>query len=243
MGRFCAILGSSVLFSIVAIIGLTACGNTDSDFLPAARDASVPVDGPILTFSGDGPGSPFLDDGPVLTFSGDGPGLALGDATLTGDAASGPEESGPAVTSITIQPQNPEIDVSIVNGQIVSIALAGDAGPALPLTFTAVANGGQTVTAAWAFDRGDLGTITAAGGFTASGTYAGQGTVTAVYGHVVATTTLTVKIQSTQNGAPATGLSDAGVDGATGDAATSLGGNNGVGGNLLGSPVDSATLA
>jgi hypothetical protein len=234
MGRFCASLTNSVSFSIVAIIGLTACGNTDSDFLAAVRDASVPTDGPILTFSSDAPGS---------TFSSDGPGLVFGDATVTGDDASGSEETGPAVTSLTIQPQNPEIDVSIVNGQIASVALAGDAGSALPLAFTAVANGGQTVAAAWAFDRGDLGTITATGGFTASGNYAGQGTVTAVYGHVVATTTLTVKIQSTQNGSPATGLSDAGVDGAAGDAGTSLGGNNGVGGNLLGGPVDSGTLA
>jgi hypothetical protein len=167
-----------------------------------------------------------------------------GDDATTADDGSG----GPVVTSLSIQPQNPEIDVSIVDGQIASITLAGDAGAASPLTFTALANGGtSSVAATWAFDRGELGAMTAAGAFTPGTTYAGQGTVTAVYGRVVATTTLTIKVRSTQNGAPATGAPDGGAGdaGDAGDAGAlqNLGGNNGVGGNLLGGPVDPTTLA
>ncbi len=222
--RSCAFFAISASLSLVAT-GLTACGSVDSEFGNGNKDASLASDGPILTFSNDGPG------------------LVVPDATFGGGDASG-DDGGATVTSLTIRPQNPEIDVTIANGQIVGIVLAGDAGSASPLPFAAIANGGSAVAAAWAFDRGELGTMTAAGAFTASGTYAGSGTVTAVYGRVVATTMLTVKIRSTQNGVAAAPPSDAGADGATEAGVNStLGGNNGVGGNSLGGPVDPGTLA
>jgi len=226
MVRYCALFPISVALWLVFAVGLSGCGSTDSEFGKGQRDASIPSDGPVLTVFADGPG------------------LVFGDAPLTGDDAAGSGDGG-AATSVTIQPQNPEIDVSIVNGQIVTVTLAGDAGSASPLTFAAIADGGAAVTATWAFDRGELGTMTAAGAFTASGTYAGQGTVTAVYGRVVATTMLTVKIRSTQNGAPASTALDAGAEGGSGDAGANeaLGGNNGVGGNALGGAVDVGTLA
>ena len=65
------------------------------------------------------------------------------------------------MTSLTIVPQNPEIDVTIANGQVVSVTLAGDGGAASPLTFTALGNGGASVAANWAFDRGELGMMSA----------------------------------------------------------------------------------
>ena len=128
------------------------------------------------------------------------------------DGAPGRPPAMAAITSLTIVPQNPEIDIAITNGQIVSITVAGDGGTASPLAFTALGNGGASLAAAWMFDRGELGMMTAAGVFTPGTTYAGQGTVTAAYGRLVATTKVTVKIASTQNGAASTGPSDAGTD-------------------------------
>src|SRR3984957_16739389 len=215
MGRSGAFF--TVLLSISCLTAglLGGCGSSDSSTASGGKDASTSNDG-FATFHG-----------------GD-------DATATTD------DGGGGVTSLTIEPQNPEIDVTITNGQVVSVALAGDGGAAFPLTFVALANGGAALPASWAFARGELGTMSAGGGFTPGTSYAGQGIVTAAYGRVVATTNLTVKIKTTQNGGPTTVASDAGTDaGDAGDAGAlqNLGGNNGVGGNLLGGPVDPATLA
>ena len=199
--------------------------------------------------SGGSPGANPMDASAGSSSSG-----GNSDATFGGgdDSAATNDDGGgtPAVTSLTIEPQNPEIDVTLTNGQIASVTVAGDGGAATPLAFTAVANGGATVTAAWAFDRGELGSMTSAGTFTPGMTYAGQGTVTAVYGRVVATTTLTITIRATENGGPPSAAGDAGANdaGDAGDAGDgslplNLGGNNGVGGNLLGGPVDAPTLA
>jgi hypothetical protein len=219
----------SVSLSVAGFLG--GCGSSEGSSDEAEKDASSAVDG----------ASPS-----------DGPSFSSSDSTFSmifGNYDASPSDGGSAaLTSLTITPQNAEIDVSIVNGQVASVTLAGDAGGASPLAFTAIANGGLTVPAAWSFDRGELGAMTAAGAFTATGTYAGQGTVTAAYGRLVASTTLTVKVRSTQNGSPAAtgvdaGTGDAGTDGAAGDAGNlNLGGNNGVGGNLLGGPVDPTTL-
>src|SRR5580704_7482751 len=222
MGRprafFSIVLSSSLLTA--GLIG--GCGSGDSSSGTASKDASVPSNP-----------SSFSD----ATF------------VSTVDDAAGSDDGGGGgvVTSLTIQPQNPEIDVTIANGQVTSVTLAGDGGAASPLTFTAIGNGGPAVPATWAFDRGELGMMSAMGSFTPGTTYAGQGTVTAAYGRIVATTKLTVKIVSTQNGAPTATASDAGPGGDAGDAGDAgglqnLGGNNGVGGNLLGGPVDPATL-
>ena len=218
MGRSRAFF--TILLSISCLTAglLGGCGSSDSSTASGGKDASVPNDG-FATFHGGDDATGATDDG-----------------------------GGGGVTSLTIEPQNPEIDVTIANGQVVSVVLAGDGGAASPLTFVALANGGAAVPASWSFDRGELGMMSAGGGFTPGTSYAGQGIVTAAYGRVVATTNLTVKITSTQNGGPTAIASDAGADADAGDAGgagalQNLGGNNGVGGNLLGGPVDPATLA
>jgi hypothetical protein len=217
MGRARAFFTLLLSISLVTAGLLGGCGGGDSSSNATAKDASVS--------SSDGP-----------TFS-----------TPPGnDAGPASDDSGPAITSLTIVPQNPEIDITVTNGQITSVTLAGDGGAASPLTFTALGNGTMAVPAMWMFDRGELGTMTAAGVFTPGMTYAGQGTVTAAYARLVATTKVTLKITATQNGS-ATAPADAGTDaegGAdAGDAGLqNLGGNNGVGGNLLGGPVDAPTL-
>ncbi len=218
MGRARAFFTLLLLVSLLTAGFLGGCGSGDASSTADIKDGSV-ADGPIF---------PTLD---ATFLSGD-------------DATAASDDSGPAVTSLTIVPQNPEIDVTIANGQVVSVTLAGDGGAASPLTFAALGNGSASVVANWAFDRGELGMMSSAGAFMPGTTYAGQGTVTAVYGRIVATTKLTVKISSSQNGGPSA-ASDAGTDGGdAGDAGSlqNLGGNNGVGGNLLGGPVDPPTL-
>ena len=92
--------------------------------------------------------------------------------------------------------------------------------------FTATVNGVATG-AAWSFDRGELGTIDAKGLFTASGTYGGVGHVTASVGSQKATTTVTINLQTTQQGDPtwSSNPPDAGA-----------GGYGGVGGGGAGGP-------
>src|SRR5271154_4291629 len=122
MVRWSALFPISAAVWLVFALGLGGCGSPGSEFGKGQRDASI------------------SSDGPVLTLFTDGPGLVFGDAPSTGDDAAG-GGGGAGAMSVTIQPQNPEIDVSIVNGQIVAVALAGDAGSASPLIFTAIANG------------------------------------------------------------------------------------------------------
>ena len=214
MGRARAFFTLLLLASLLTAGVLGGCGGGGSSSETQAKDASVSLDAPSLPST----------DATFLSSS---------------DDAAASDDGGPAVTSLTIVPQNPEVDVTVANGQVVSVTLAGDGGAASPLTFIALGNGSASVAAAWAFDRGELGMMSAAGAFTPGTTYAGQGTVTAVYGRLVATTKLTLKISSTQNGGPNAGASDAGTDAG---ALSNLGGNNGVGGNLLGGPVDPTTL-
>jgi hypothetical protein len=139
------------------------------------------------------------------------------------------------ITSLTIQPANPVVQVTITDG-VVSTT---------PITFTALGNGTIAVPASFSLDRGELGALVASTGvFTASGNVSGTGTVTATYqpgttpdgGPLVATTTVTVEITMSQNGKPQA-QADAGADAG----GSTLGGNNGVGGNDYGDPVDSTT--
>jgi hypothetical protein len=149
-----------------------------------------------------------------------------GDATLS-DV--NPFGEGSTITSLVIQPQNPTVPVTITDGVVAST----------PVTFTAQANG-TPVTASFTLDHGELGNLVPGSGvFTASGNVPGVGTVTATDsavtvadgGALAATTSLTVTIAMSQNGKPA---GDAG-------GGSMLGGNNGVGGNDYGGPVDPAT--
>jgi hypothetical protein len=165
-------------------------------------------------------------DGGVDAQSTDGggpPDSTLSDTNPFGDTGS------TQITSLTIQPQNPVVQVTIANG-VVSTT---------PITFQALGNGTLVVPASFTLDRGELGTLVASSGlFTASGNVSGTGTVTASYqsgttadgGPLLATTNVTVQVTMTQNGKPTT-QSDAGAD------SGKLGGNNGVGGNDYGTAV------
>jgi len=149
-----------------------------------------------------------------------------GDSTIGNPFGDG----GAPITSLTIQPQNPTVPVTITNGAVST----------MPITFTAL-SGTLVVPASFSLDHGELGVLVAGTGvFTASGNQSGVGTVTASDsngvaadgGPVSATTSLTVTIAMSQNGKPPAG--DAG-------GGNSLGGNNGVGGNDYGGPVDPTT--
>ena len=152
-----------------------------------------------------------------------------GGGLLTGDATLG---DGAAITSLTIAPANPVLDISALNGVVTGVLLA-DAG-ATSIPFRAIAPGGNAVTATWSIDRGELGSLNVSTGiFTPRGSYAGVGTVTAIYGNTTATTTLTIRLHMVQNGGAA------GLDGGVGEAGA--GGYGGVGGEGPGGPVDTAT--
>ncbi len=112
-------------------------------------------------------------------------------------------------------------------------------GQPLPTVQFSASVGGMQTGVAWSIDRGELGTIgTTTGLFTAAGTIAGVGNITAVYGAQKATTTITVQIQTTAQGDPAWSPPDAGGPDAGGlDAGA--GGYGGVGGDGPGGPPSS----
>ena len=157
------------------------------------------------------------------------PGDDGGGGLITGDATVG---DGAAITSLAISPANPVLDINALNGAVTGVLL-GDAG-ATSIPFRAMAPGGNVVTAMWSIDRGELGSLNVSTGvFTPSGSYAGVGTVTAIYGNTTATTTVTIRLHMVQNGGAA------GLDGGVAEAGA--GGYGGVGGEGPGGPVDTAT--
>jgi hypothetical protein len=92
--------------------------------------------------------------------------------------------------------------------------------------FTALVMG-QATTAKWLLDRGELGVIDATGLFTPSGTVAGTGNISATYGGSTVSTTITVDIQTTDQGDPGY---------VANPPAPGPGGYGGVGGNGPGAP-------
>jgi hypothetical protein len=88
----------------------------------------------------------------------------------------------------------------------------GQMPPTVPFMATV---GGTPTSVAWGVDRGELGTISASGVFTPTGTLGGTATITAVYGSQKVTTTITVNVLTTQQGDPAwmAGPLDAGAGG------------------------------
>jgi hypothetical protein len=132
-----------------------------------------------------------------------------GHCLICGNKDGGGMPTGP----LAIAPVNP-----------VLTAVSGKPAPTQAFTATV---GGETVDVAWSFNQGPIGSIGAGGFFTATGTQGGTGTVTAVYGSQNATTTLTVNLQTTDNGDPA-------YTSTPPDAGT--GGYGGVGGNGPGAP-------
>ncbi len=153
-----------------------------------------------------------------IQISGDG-GFTQGDATLVG--------------TLTIVPANPVVSVEVVDGAITAVSIGGaDAGS---IAFQAVGSNGATLPANWSIDRGELGALdVVAGTFTPSGSYSGVGTITAIFGNAIATTTLTIQLHMVQNG---------GASGLDGGLEAGLGGYGGVGGEGPGTSVSDATMA
>jgi hypothetical protein len=122
----------------------------------------------------------------------------------------GPFGTGP----LTITPVNKVVDVTV--------------GSASPTVHYVAQVGSAVVPVSWSLDRGELGTLGASSGdFKAGQTVGGIGHVTATYGKLKASTSVTVSLHFTQNGAT------------TPDGGTGAGGNGGVGGNGPGGPVTS----
>ena len=132
--------------------------------------------------------------------------------------SSGSSGNPDAMGILDVTPATATIDVTITNGVV----------NAAPQTFTASYNG-QVISSGvtWLFDRGELGDISNAGVFTASGKNVGEGIVTARYGAREGTAKVKVVVHAVQNGAPAG--ADAGGGG--------FGGIGGVGGEPLGPAV------
>ena len=123
-----------------------------------------------------------------------GPGSDAGtqtDATEPDDSSFGSDGPmfGGMFASIAISPKNPTI--TVVNGVIPA---------AMPFTIVGTRSDGTTATVTggtWSYDRFDLGSVSGAGKFTATGFAGGAGTLTAsVYG-LKATTPVTVALQMT----------------------------------------------
>lgn len=106
-------------------------------------------------------------------------------------------------------------------------------------TFVAkLVSNGQTVSASWSIDRGEIGTIDVkTGAFVASGTFGGKATITAKYLGQEAHTTITINLKSFQNGG-AGETQDAGADAGNNGA----GGLGGVGGDGFGDKVEQTTI-
>jgi hypothetical protein len=160
-------------------------------------------------------GEPNTDQ-PIGTSGVGGGGIALIDV----DASSQPGQA------ITIAPANPVVDVTVVNGMVTQIAVMGGG---TSITFHATA-GGAAIAPMWSIDRGELGSIdVSTGEFTTSGKFSGIAKITATLGNTIGTTTVTIRVHSTQNGrgnvTPVVGV----------------GGIGGVGGEGLGGPVDDPT--
>ncbi len=125
-----------------------------------------------------------------------------------------------AQSAISITPLMPVL--TLVTGQTVPT-----------VQFTASV-GGTSVIAGWSLDQAQLGSISAAGVFTPSGTIGGTANVTANVGSQMATTTVTVVLQTTEIGDPS--YSAAGFD-------AGAGGYQGVGGNGPGAPPTTTQVA
>jgi hypothetical protein len=129
--------------------------------------------------------------------SGNAAGTSTGGASGAGGAGAAHGGSGGSIslsgggggqTALAITPMNASLVVTV-------------GSPVPTQQLTALYDGAKT-TAAWTVDRGEIGTIGAATGvFTPTGNVAGVVNVTAAADGLTATTTLTVSIKSTQNGA------------------------------------------
>jgi hypothetical protein len=124
--------------------------------------------------------------------------------------------SVPSGSQLKIMPQNP-----------VVVVTTGQAPPTVQ--FSATVNG-ASVTAGWGIDRGEIGAIDGTGVFTTSGNVGGKANITALYGTLKASTSVTVQIINVQSGDPAYQNPPAPVG---------AGGYGGVGGDGPGAPASS----
>ncbi|HSZ81962.1 MAG TPA: hypothetical protein VLA14_06760 [Polyangia bacterium] len=129
-------------------------------------------------------------------------------------------DAGASNGPLTIQPASPIVK-----------AVGGSGPPTVQFQAT---RGGGPVDADWSLDRGELGQIDRDGLFTASGNVGGVGHVTATYGQLSASTTVTVDLVATDQGDP---------DLAGSGSSPAPGGFRGVGGDGAGKPpaLDVAT--
>jgi hypothetical protein len=102
-------------------------------------------------------------------------------------------------------------------------------GPSPTVQFTA-AYDGQSVAATWSIDRGEIGSFDTNGLFSTPGNIGGKANVVAVYGSAKASTSITVKLVTAQNGDP----------NSANPPPVGAGGYGGVGGDGPGTPVTPA---
>jgi hypothetical protein len=215
---------------ILTAFALAACGGSSSEPADAAaNDAASTPDGPVVADSGAGQDSSSLPDATV-TDSGD-----AGDSSVASDApndSSVPGDSGPPIDSGTGADSGPSDGGE--EGSVQGVLVIGPLAPTLTVVsgspiptqqFSATLNGHPPNAVTWALDRSDLGSISAAGLFTPTGSVGGLASVTAVVGGQTATTIITVNLQMTDLGDPSS----------KGDAGTGANGG-GVGGNGPGAP-------
>jgi hypothetical protein len=138
---------------------------------------------------------------------------APSDAGAPSNAGPAPDASVPL--DLQILPPSPALEVALGN-------------PMPEVQFTAT-SGGTRVDASFSLDRADLGSLSASGHFIAGGAGAGVGVVSARWGGLTASTTLTIHIEAQQNGA----TPDAGNSPSDGG----RGGWGGVGGEGMGAAV------
>jgi hypothetical protein len=158
-----------------------------------------------------------------LTNLGDEDGGTTGDSSTGGD---GDDDTAfnidstpvdPDAATLSIEPADSVLDV-IVGGTIPTISYVAKAS-------------GAPVAVAWGIDRGEIGSINVGTGvFTPTGNLGGKATITATYGTKKASTSVTVRLKMSQNGA-------------TGGGPGGTGGVGGVGGEGPGASVDDATKA
>ncbi|MCA9598782.1 MAG: hypothetical protein KC776_35970 [Myxococcales bacterium] len=125
--------------------------------------------------------------------------------------------SNDGLTSLKLTPENPTVTVK--------------SGQALPTVQFQVDGPNGQVSAQWLIDRAEIGSIDQNGLFTAAGKAGGQATVEATVGTEKLSTTVTVNIETEQNG------------GIESDGGTTGGGVGGVGGEGEGGAIDAALRA
>src|SRR5580658_8999552 len=162
------LLKHAVIFTLVATFG---CGAKATEYGFAAVSGNAGVSSSGSGSSGGPVGNSGVNGGIFIPTAG---------ASSTGSAASGSVANG----ALSIMPLAPV--VNLVTGQ-----------PAPTVQFTAYLQGMQTG-AAWTLDRGELGAVSATGVFTPTGMSAGTGNITAAVAGAIATTTVTVNVQTTQ---------------------------------------------